>query len=136
MTHPTVLLPATHRDISSSLARYGYEVLTASDPTEAHGFLRANRSIGVLVADVDRGGLILAREARAIRPDLGVVYRRLRSGWPRARECQVLRSCDHPMPPINSPESSVGSVGASSTIRSRHEAYGGLINPSAPQPMK
>ena len=74
MTYPTVLLPTTHRDISSSLARYGYEVLTTSDETEALALLRANRCIGVLVADVDRGGLALAREARAIRPDLGVVY--------------------------------------------------------------
>ncbi len=74
MPLPTVLLPATHRAISSSLARFGYEVLTASDKTEALALLRASRCITVLVADVDAGGLALAREARAIRPDLGVVY--------------------------------------------------------------
>ncbi len=34
----------------------------------------AAHCITVLVADVDAGGLILAREARAIRPTLGVVY--------------------------------------------------------------
>ena len=74
MSQPTVLLPATHRAISSSLARFGYEVLTASDKTEALALLRASRCITVLVADVDAGGLTLAREARAIRPNLGIIY--------------------------------------------------------------
>src|SRR5919107_826792 len=74
MNHPTVLLPSAHRAISSSLTRLGYEVLTASDKTEALALLRASRCITVLVADVDAGGLTLAREARAIRPNLGVVY--------------------------------------------------------------
>src|SRR4028118_1104216 len=74
MTHPTVLLPANHRDISTSLGRFGYEVLTVSDGAEALALLRANRGISVLVADVDVGGLALAREARAIRSDLRVVY--------------------------------------------------------------
>jgi len=74
MNYPTVLLPAAHRAISSSLARFGYEVLTASDTTEALALLRASRCITVLVADVDAGGLALAREARAIRPTLGIVY--------------------------------------------------------------
>ena len=73
MPLPTVLLPATHRAISSSLARFGYEVLTASDKTEALALLRASRCITVLVADVDAGGLTLAREARAIRPNLSPV---------------------------------------------------------------
>ncbi len=74
MTLPTVLLPSTHRAISSSLARFGYEVLTASDTAEALALLRESRCITVLVADVDAGGLTLAREARATRPTLGVVY--------------------------------------------------------------
>ncbi len=51
-----------------------HEILTASDKTEALPLLRATRCIGVLVADVEGGGLTLARETRAIRPDLGVVY--------------------------------------------------------------
>jgi CheY-like chemotaxis protein len=74
MTYPTVLLPANHRDIGTSLGRFGYEVLTVSDRAEALALLRANRGISVLVADVDAGGLTLAREARAIRSDLRVVY--------------------------------------------------------------
>ena len=74
MNSPTVLLPATHRDISTSLGRFGYDVLTAGDRTEALALLCANRCIGVLVADVDAGGLTLAQEARAIRSDLRVVY--------------------------------------------------------------
>ena len=75
---PTVLLTATdavtRRQVSDALARFGYEALTASDGAEALALLRDNRRIGVIVADVEAGGLILAREARAIRPDLGVVY--------------------------------------------------------------
>lgn len=74
MYPPTVLLPAAHCAVSSSLSRFGYEVLTASDATEALALLRANRSITVLVADADAGGLTLAREARAMRPNLGIVY--------------------------------------------------------------
>ncbi len=74
MTLPTVLLPATHRNASTSLGRFGYEVLTASDRAEALALVRANRCITVLVADVDTDGLTLAREARAICPDLGIVY--------------------------------------------------------------
>jgi CheY-like chemotaxis protein len=74
MKHPTVLLTATKGDVATALSRFGYDILTASDGTEALALLRANRSIGILVADVDRGRLSLAREARAIRPDLGVVY--------------------------------------------------------------
>ncbi len=74
MKYPTVLLPATHLDISASLGRFGYDTLTATDTTEALALLRANRCISVLVADVDGGGLTLARQARAIRPDLSVVY--------------------------------------------------------------
>src|SRR5215218_7316789 len=70
----TVLLTATRGDVATSLSRFGYDILTASDGTEALALLRADRGIGVLVADVDRGGLALAREARAVRPDLGVVY--------------------------------------------------------------
>ncbi len=74
MNHPTVLLTTAQGDIASSLSRFGYDILTASNGTDAFALLRANRGIGVLVADVDRGGLTLAREARAIRPNLGVVY--------------------------------------------------------------
>jgi CheY-like chemotaxis protein len=74
MSHSTVLLTAPKGDVATSLSRFGYDILVASDGTEALALLRANRSIGVLVADVNRGGLTLARDARATRPGLGVVY--------------------------------------------------------------
>ncbi len=74
MNHPTVLLTATRHDVATALSRFGYDILIANDGTEALALLRANRSIGVLVADVDRCWLTLAREARAIRPGLGLVY--------------------------------------------------------------
>jgi DNA-binding LytR/AlgR family response regulator len=74
MNHPTVLLTATRHDVATSLSRFGYDILTANDGTEALALLRANRSIGVLVVNVDRGGLPLAREARQAHPGLGVVY--------------------------------------------------------------
>jgi CheY-like chemotaxis protein len=75
---PTVLVTTsdatTRRTISVSLARFDYEVLIATDGPEALALLRDNRQIGVIVADIELGGLALAREARAIRPKLGVVY--------------------------------------------------------------
>jgi CheY-like chemotaxis protein len=74
MNDPLVLLTSTYSGVSASLARYGYDSTIASDPAEALAILRATRRSSVLVADVDRGGLLLAREARAIRPDLLVVY--------------------------------------------------------------
>jgi CheY-like chemotaxis protein len=96
MNSPTVLLPASHRAISSSLSRFGYEVLTASDKTEALTLLRANLCITVLVADADAGGLTLAREARAIRPNLGIVYTAMAphrvAERERVRDAPMLRS--------------------------------------------
>ena len=78
MKHPLVLLatadPGVRRDVSNALSRFGYEVRTVSSGEEALGLLRADRSIGVLVAEAEAGGLSLAREARALRPTLGVVY--------------------------------------------------------------
>jgi CheY-like chemotaxis protein len=75
---PTVLVTTidavTRRDLCASLARFDYEIVIASDGTEALALLRDNRQIGVIVADVELGGLTLACEARAIRPSLGVVY--------------------------------------------------------------
>ncbi len=75
---PIILLTATNaatrRDVCDVLARFDYEAVIASDGTEALALLRDNRQIGVIVADVELGGLTLAREARAIRPNLGVVY--------------------------------------------------------------
>ena len=75
---PVVLLTttnaATRRDVCDVLARYDYEAVVASDGTEALALLRDNRRIGVIVADAELDGLTLAREARAIRPNIGVVY--------------------------------------------------------------
>jgi two-component system cell cycle sensor histidine kinase/response regulator CckA len=75
---PTILLTAanaiTRRDVTDVFDRYGYEVLTASDGAEARALFRENRRIGIIVADVELGGLTLAREARSMRPDVGVVY--------------------------------------------------------------
>ena len=65
---------STRRDICASLARFDFEVLVASDSIEALAILKENHRIGVIVADVELGGLTLALEARAIRPNLGVVY--------------------------------------------------------------
>ncbi len=74
MNDPLVLLTSAHSSLGASLARYGYDSTIAVDTAEALTILRATRGISVLVADVDRGGLLLAREARTIRPDLRVVY--------------------------------------------------------------
>ena len=75
---PTVLVTATNnavrRDVCDVLARFDYEAVVASDEAEALALLRDDRRIGVIVADIELGGLTLAREARTIRPNLGVVY--------------------------------------------------------------
>ena len=78
MTYPTILLTASEAaircDVCAWLTRFGYEVVTAGSAGEALAVLRASHAIGVLVADVSTGGLTLAHEARAIRPNIGVVY--------------------------------------------------------------
>ena len=75
---PIILLTATNtitrRDVTELLDRYGYMVLTASDGAEALAIFRENRRVGIIVADIEADGLTLAREARAMRPDVGVVY--------------------------------------------------------------
>jgi CheY-like chemotaxis protein len=87
----------------SSLQGFGYDVLIAADPSQALGFLEANRRIGVLVVDADLPegrGLGLAKSARAINPKLAVIYT---SGLPhRLRDSDkvsgapCLRSPYHP----------------------------------------
>lgn len=74
MNEMIVLLMPAQDAVSASLSRYGYDSATAADGAEALALLRANRRIGVLVADADSGGLHVARAARAIRSDLRVVY--------------------------------------------------------------
>ncbi len=95
---PTILVTATdaatRRDVCDVLARFDYEVLIASDETEALALLRDNRQIGVIVANVESGGLTLAREARAIRPHLGVVYTSVAPH--RVTESTKVSGCAHP----------------------------------------
>jgi CheY-like chemotaxis protein len=78
MKQPTILFATTdtwfRRDICSSLARFDYEVFVAGDDIEALAILKENRQVGVIVADIRSGGLVLAREARRSRPSLGVIY--------------------------------------------------------------
>ncbi len=78
MSPPAVLLVSAdasiRRDVSAWFTRFGYEITVTADPAEALAAIRSGQRIGVLVADVESGGLLLAKEARALRPSLGVVY--------------------------------------------------------------
>jgi DNA-binding LytR/AlgR family response regulator len=59
--------------LSEGLARYGYETVVALDEIEALALIRTERRVSVVVAH-ERSGLELAREARKLRPRLGIVY--------------------------------------------------------------
>ena len=78
MSCPAVLLvsadAAVRRDVSAWFTRFGYEITATADSAEALAAIRGGQRFGVLVADVESGGLVLAREARALRPSIGVVY--------------------------------------------------------------
>lgn len=65
--------PRVARDLASALVRNGYEVVTLPAP-DVVTRLRGERGNVVVLADADRGGLDLAREVRAARPDAAVVY--------------------------------------------------------------
>ena len=65
--------PIVARDLASTLTKNGYEVVTLPAP-EIAASVKAQRGRAVLSANVDRGGLDLAREVRSVRPDVGVVY--------------------------------------------------------------
>jgi DNA-binding NtrC family response regulator len=65
--------PIVARDLTSTLTKNGYEVVTLPAP-EIAASVSARRGRAVVFANVDRGGLDLAREVRAVRPDIGVVY--------------------------------------------------------------
>jgi CheY-like chemotaxis protein len=66
--------PVARCNIAAALNRFGYDVLMAWNGEAALSLLQSERSVGVLVADVETGGLALAQEAHALRPNLGVIY--------------------------------------------------------------
>lgn len=79
MKSRTVLLVSgsarSRREVSTSLLRFNLVCITAEDESEALDLLRSSRSIGALVVEADTcDGLALAREGRALRPGLAVVY--------------------------------------------------------------
>lgn len=78
MAYPIVLVtagtPEVALRIGEGLARYGYDARIARDQAEALAIVHAERRIGVVVADVESGGLALAQQARNARPGLGVIY--------------------------------------------------------------
>ncbi|KAA2237068.1 response regulator transcription factor [Salinarimonas soli] len=65
--------PVVARDLASALTKNGYEVVTLPAP-EIAASLKAQQGRVVLFANIDRGGLDLAREVRTLRPDVGVIY--------------------------------------------------------------
>ena len=76
---PLVLLlpgdPLTRRLTESGLQSYGFHVHLVCDTSEALVLLRANKHIDALVVDADvAGALAMAKLARAVRPELSVVY--------------------------------------------------------------
>ena len=78
MTYPTVLVTAATAEIAlratEGLERYGYDTVVAVDQTDALVLIRAEQPISVVVAAVEKGSLELAREARKLRPRMGIVY--------------------------------------------------------------
>jgi DNA-binding response OmpR family regulator len=65
--------------LSNALAAEGYDVLCAPSDSEAYAALVARpRAFAVLIADVDLGrgttGYDVARFARRLNPELGVIY--------------------------------------------------------------
>ncbi|KAA2235564.1 hypothetical protein [Salinarimonas soli] len=65
--------PVVARELSATLLKNGYEVVTLP-ASEITANVKAQRGRAVIFANVDRGGLDLAREVRMARPDVGVVY--------------------------------------------------------------
>jgi DNA-binding response OmpR family regulator len=65
--------PRVARDLASALLKNGYEVVTLP-ARQVAASVQGQRGAVVVLADVDRGGLDLAREVRAVRSDVGVVY--------------------------------------------------------------
>ena len=68
----------TRRLTMNGLEMYGYEVVTARDGCEAMDVLRAERRIGILIADIELGGevdgLAVAEAARQTDPRMLVIY--------------------------------------------------------------
>jgi CheY-like chemotaxis protein len=64
--------------MTEALTEHGFEVEVATDAAAALAHLAADRDVDVLFTDVNLGdgmdGAELARQARALRPELPVVY--------------------------------------------------------------
>ena len=68
----------TRRLTANGLEMYGYEVVAAKDGGEAMELLRAERRIGLVIAEAEMGGeidgLAVAQEARQVDPRMLVIY--------------------------------------------------------------
>ena len=86
----TVLLAEDDNDVltiaSETLRLIGYEVITATNATEALAILKQDRAIDILFTDIvmpnGMNGIALAREARKFRPEIRIL---LASGYSRDR---------------------------------------------------
>jgi signal transduction histidine kinase/CheY-like chemotaxis protein len=87
--HETILVVEDDEDVlvvaSESLGELGYQVVTASDATQALAILRGDQPVDILLSDVimpgGMNGVQLTVEARRIRPELKVL---LTSGYTAA----------------------------------------------------
>ncbi len=100
--------PVVARDLASTLTKNGYEVVTLPAP-EIAANVKAQRGKAVILANVDRGGLDLAREVRSVRSDVGVVYSA--AAPQRIPETSRVRGAPIMQSPIT-PNQLVGVVGA------------------------
>ena len=79
---PRVLFVAgdglTRSFVGGWLEMYGYEATTACDGAEAAALLKSDQDFAVLIVEAERGGeidgLAVARIARNLNPDIGVLY--------------------------------------------------------------
>jgi len=73
--------PEIREIVAAALARPGYAIVTAPDAYEAVRILAYNR-VSLLITDIKMpgvNGFELARQARALRPDIQIIYL---SGYP------------------------------------------------------
>jgi CheY-like chemotaxis protein len=79
---PRVLFVAgdglTRSFVGGWLEMYGYRTTTACDGAEATALLESDRDFAVLIVEAERGGaldgLAVAKIARKLNPDIGVLY--------------------------------------------------------------
>jgi two-component system, response regulator PdtaR len=68
----------TRLDLVETLRTAGYDVLEASNASEAFGFLQSGKRIDVVITDIQLGGSLtgwdVAERFRAVRPDIPIVY--------------------------------------------------------------